>query len=309
LLERQVAPSRPWASRGMTFWGTALKAGQRLAVDVPTGEVLHLSQVCLHEPKAGKNYLQVIVGGTTYSACCLEKDKVEHASLDLFFGADSPTFVNKGNTDIHMSGYIEPIDEDEEGSEEEETKPPAKAAPKAKASAAKAEASPKAAPKAKAEASPKAAPKAKAEAAKPAAKEDDDDDEESEEGDEEGEEEEAVEPSEEEDPAPAETKKKAALEALAKRKAADQAAPPAKKAKSEGAAAATAPAAASKATSSKEAEYVQAVVDFLKANGKQKLSDLGAKVKRPQGVPKMRAVVDANKDKLVLTGDVVSLKE
>lgn len=265
-----------------------MKPGQQHKAEVPEGEVLHLSQVCLHSPKAGTNWLQVVVGGTTYSACCLEKDKTEHASLDLFFGQDAPTFVNKGASEIHMSGYLEPMDEDEEESEEEDEeaeKPAAKAAAKA---AAKSEASPKASPKAAAKAA------AKAEAA--AEEEDDEEDDE----DEEGEEEEPVEASAEEDEASA-SKKKAALAALAKRKAGEPAAPPAKKAKGE-------PATEAKPVPAKDAEYIKQLVDFIKANGKQKISDLGTKVKRPPGVPKMSVIFANNKDKFVVTGETVALK-
>merc|ERR1719254_184392 len=104
----------------MTFWGAALKPGQKAPVELSGNDLLHLSQVCLHEPKAGKNYLQVAVSGANYTLCCLEKDKVEHNSVDLFFGPDAPTFSNKGSSEVHLSGYLEPMDEDDGDEDEEE---------------------------------------------------------------------------------------------------------------------------------------------------------------------------------------------
>lgn len=298
-----------------------MKPGQKEKVDVPEAEVLHLSQVCLHDPKPGKNYLQVSVADKTLTFCCLEKDKCEHNSLDLFFGPDAPTFINKGTSEVHLSGYLEPMDEDDEDDEDGEevvaSKPAAKEA-KAAAKGAKAE-------PAKAE-TKKASPKAAAKAPPAAAKQDEGEDED--EDEEEGGEEEDMEEDEEEEPLDepedkaAAAKQKAALAGLAKRKAADsaqnaadKAVPPAKKAKAAGAAASpkaspkAAPAASPKAEAAKDSEYVQQLAEFLKAHGKTRLSDLGSKVKRPPGVPKMKNVIEANKDKFVVSGDSVELKK
>eukprot|EP00913_Durusdinium_trenchii_P024241 g22760.t1 len=112
------------------------------------GDVLHLSQACLSQPQAGKNFLQVIEGDKTYSIACLQKDgfisgkkrrsgrlatvalnssqdKSEFASFDLFFRTGTCTFHNKGASEMHLTGYFEPDGmpddlEDEESEEEEE---------------------------------------------------------------------------------------------------------------------------------------------------------------------------------------------
>mmetsp|Transcript_159786 Transcript_159786/g.512747 ORF Transcript_159786/g.512747 Transcript_159786/m.512747 type:complete len:208 (+) Transcript_159786:90-713(+) len=207
----------------MTFWGAALKPGQTFKADLPEGECLHLSQICLQDPKAGKNYVQVQIGGKTINLVCLEKDKVEHQAVDLIFGPDSPSFLVKGSSEVHLAGYMEPHDDDM-GEEDEE-----------------------------------------------------------EQGEEEDEEEEGEEEEEE------------------------AVAPPAKKAKTEAKAAAKASAKAD--TASSDAEYVKSLVVFLQKNGNQKLSELGSKVKRPAGAPKMGSVLKSNQDKFAITGDTVSLKK
>lgn len=299
----------------MTFWGCALKPGQKQKVDLPEDEVLHLSQVCLHEPKAGKNYLSVLVNGSNYTFCCLEKDKIEHNSLDLFFGPEPPTFHNKGSSEVHISGYMEPKDEgDEDEEEEEEESEEEQVKDKIVGASTSSKASPKASPKtspaAKAvevktspKVSPKASPKAAATPAKGKKDAEEDSDEEGDE--EEGEESEELEESEEK-PAP---KKKAAAKEAPKRKA-EEATPPAKKAKTEASPkAAAAPSPNKAADKAAESEYTQQLVDFLKKNGKSKLSDLGSKVKRPAGVCKMKTIFDANKDKFVFAGDSVELKK
>lgn len=298
-----------------------MKPGQKEKVNVPEDEVLHLSQVCLHDPKPGKNYLQVSVADKTLTFCCLEKDKCEHNSLDLFFGPDAPTFINKGTSEVHLSGYLEPMDDD--GEDDEGAEAPKVAVKEAKASP---KTGPAKAEPAKTEAK-KASPKAAAKVPPAAAEQDDEDDDEEDEEEEEGGEEEEMEKDEEEplkepEDKAAAAKQKAALEGLAKRKAADgaqsaadKAAPPAKKAKAAGAGASpkaspkAAPAASPKAGAAKDSEYVQQLTEFLKAHGKTRFSDLGSKVKRPPGVPKMKNVIDANKDKFVVVGDSVELKK
>mmetsp|Transcript_102022 Transcript_102022/g.200086 ORF Transcript_102022/g.200086 Transcript_102022/m.200086 type:complete len:285 (-) Transcript_102022:158-1012(-) len=110
----------------MTFCGCVLKPGKKERVNVPDGEVWHLSQVCVHDPKPGKNYVQVEVKGTAYTLVCLEKDKVEHNSLDLFFGPEDAVFSTSGKSEVHLLGYLEPMDDggdmsgDDEDEEEEE---------------------------------------------------------------------------------------------------------------------------------------------------------------------------------------------
>jgi hypothetical protein len=277
-------------------------------VNIADSDVLHLSQACLHQPKAGKNYLQVQVGGTTYSIACLEKDKREHECFDLFFDSAETMFVSKGDSEIHLIGYIEPAgDGDDEDEEEEEEGQAEQVMPKGSPKAA-AKSSPKAEPKSSPKVSPKAAPapspKAVAAKASPKASpkaapaEDDDDDMSMLEGEE----------SEDEEPqvqqvVPVKGKKaqaKAAPVQSPKRKVeAQPEQPTAKKAKTD-----ETKAPAADATK----DYVQKVVKYLKENGATSVGLIGSKLPRPSGVPKLKQVFEQNKDKFTIAGDKVSAK-
>jgi nucleophosmin 1 len=260
----------------MAFWGCVLKPGQTKKVESPEGEILHLSQACLAEPKDGKNYVQATVDGTTFNIACLEKGKKEHDSFDLFFDPTACAFANKGTSDVHLTGYFEPDD----GEDDEAAAAPAKVVAKTSPKAA-AQASPKLA-----QASPKVAAGSPKLAAPAAAAESD-----SEELIEEGEESEALEESEEE---------AAAAPPAAKRKAeATPAASPAKAAK-------TSPVVAP--AGGDTAAYVKALSVFLKQNGKQSLSVLGSKVVKPAGAPKMKVVLAQNGDKFLVKDGFATLK-
>eukprot|EP00928_Gymnodinium_smaydae_P100375 TRINITY_DN982_c0_g1_i1.p1 TRINITY_DN982_c0_g1~~TRINITY_DN982_c0_g1_i1.p1 ORF type:complete len:289 (+),score=107.67 TRINITY_DN982_c0_g1_i1:74-940(+) len=288
----------------MAFWGCVLKPGSKQKIENPEGDILHLSQACLHNPQDGKNYVQAIVAGKSYSIACLEKGKKEHDSFDLFFNPQECSFSNAGKSEVHLTGYFEP----DEGAEESESE----AAPVA-TKAASPKASPKVQPKspvqkaleaaaaaqAQKAASPKASPK-KSPAAVPAPAADDSDDEDLEEELlEEGEEEEMLEESEEEAAPPP--------KAGDKRKASPAQVPasPAKKA-------ATAPAAAQGSPKAKpggeQAAYIKKLHDYLKQHGKTSVSLLGSKVPRPKDAPKMKAIFDQNKNLFVVAGQDVSAK-
>jgi len=259
-----------------------VKPGQKHPVKIEDSDVLHLSQACLHEPKDGKNYLQVEVDGTSYSIACLEKGKREHDCLDLFFDSKKTSFTCKGNSEIHLMGYIEPSDLGSEGSESESQQVVTKAVSPKKVVASS--------PKITAT-SPKTSPKAA-----PVAEESDDDFSEDEEEEEEqmaSDGDSFMEDEEEESESPAQPPAKPAQSP--KRQApSEPQAPAAKKAKGE--------------VSGEEKAYVQKLVDYLKANGKQNGGQLGSKVPRPAGVPKMKAVLETHKDKFSVVGDVISLK-
>lgn len=113
-----------------------LKPGGKYQLKEDSGrDVLHLSQACLHQPQGGKNFLQVIEGSNTYAIACLQKDKSEFASFDLFFKTGSCSFHNKGTSEIHLTGYFEPDGmpddlEDEESEEEEEEEEEVEPTPK-----------------------------------------------------------------------------------------------------------------------------------------------------------------------------------
>merc|ERR1712176_475267 len=104
----------------MTFWGCQLRPGEKYMVKAEDGNVLHLSQACLNKPTEGKNYLQVVDGSNKYAIAVLEKGKSEYASLDLFFRVGQCGFLNKGASEIHLTGYFEPDNMDEDGDDDEE---------------------------------------------------------------------------------------------------------------------------------------------------------------------------------------------
>jgi len=280
----------------MAFWGCVLKPGQKHPVKIEDADVLHLSQACLHDPKDGKNYLQVEVDGTAYSIACLEKGKREHDCLDLFFDSQKTTFMTKGNSEIHLMGYIEPSDfGSQEGSDSESQQVVTKAA-SSKEVVTKA-ASPKvvaaSSPKISAtspKTSPKAAPQAIAEESDDDFSEDEEEEEEQMPSDEGS----FMEDEEEESESPAAAPQKASQGQSPKRQATSEPqAPPAKKAKGDNA---------------EEAGYVKKLVDYLKANGKQNGGQLGSKVPRPAGLPKMKAILEQYKDKFTVVGDMVTAK-
>jgi len=276
----------------MTFWGCILKPGQKSSVNITDSDVLHLSQACLNQPKAGKNNLQVEVEGTSYCLACLEKDKREHETFDLFFDSQGTTFISRGDSEIHLTGYLEPADDDDEGEESEAGEVVTKSAPKVSPKA-EPKSSPKVSPKAEAKSSPKAEP----------ASIEGEDDEEEEEEEEESEEQIVPEVKAKLQKAKGkevtEAKAKAATVESPKRKASSEPqAAAAKKAKNEPP---TSPAPGMD-------EYVQKLVKYLKDNGATSIGLLGSKVPRPAGVPKMKQVFEKNSDKFAVAGDKVSLK-
>merc|ERR1712151_463668 len=119
----------------------------------------------------GTAKLMVKQGGVAYCIACLKEGVTEFCPLDLFLDSKEAEFIVKGNASVHLTGYLEGDDMDDEDEEEEVTK--SKPAPSLKA--APVASSPKASPKA----SPKVEPK------KVAVEEEDDDEEEEEEEEEE----------------------------------------------------------------------------------------------------------------------------
>jgi len=91
-------------------------------VSADEGNILHLSQACLHEPVYGKNFVQVVEHGTRYAIACLGEGKQEFATFDLFFRTAQCGLANTGSSEAHLTGYFEPEgcgDEREEEAEEE----------------------------------------------------------------------------------------------------------------------------------------------------------------------------------------------
>lgn len=98
------------------FCGLIIKPGQKVKLDSTEGEILHLSQACLSEPKDnGRVYVQAIDNGNAYTICSLQKGTVEHANLDLFFSTSAEIELSViGKNEVHISGFYEPeMDEDE----------------------------------------------------------------------------------------------------------------------------------------------------------------------------------------------------
>lgn len=333
----------------MTFWGCSLKPGQTHKLGpLPDAEILHLSQVCLHEPKPGKNYVRVQVDSNTFTIACLERDKQEHDAVDLFFGPGNTTFSNKGTSEVHLLGYVEPKDDEEEGAE---AKPPAlkaKASPKLALAAAVVQASARTSPATKPAASPvatkvaspamspkahpnvknspalipepkaavtKSSPKAKA-----AEEESSDDDMEGEEGEEEepreddaelhGLEGEEGEEGEEEETAE-EDEEEPEVPAKGKSSAKVPAESPKRKAGEP--VAASSPAKKPKASEAIERTpqdiWAEKLVTYLLEHGKTSVAQLGSKVQKPDIKMKLSALLKEFPDKFKVDGDMVNVKK
>lgn len=110
------------------FWGCIVKDKKPFEIKTGSNKVLHLSEACLGE-KSGeeKVYLQVQRGDEKYNLCVLQKDKWESHKLDHFLmlaTEDHRPFklalVGAGaNTEIHVTGYMEAEEDEEEGLEVE----------------------------------------------------------------------------------------------------------------------------------------------------------------------------------------------
>jgi len=99
------------------FDGLVIKGGESAELDAEHGEVFHLSQACLNDPKDnGKTYVKITEGERSMVICCLQKDKCEHAALDIFIHPSQASFKVEGKNEVHLVGYWEPQgDSDDEG--------------------------------------------------------------------------------------------------------------------------------------------------------------------------------------------------
>eukprot|EP00439_Symbiodinium_sp_Y106_P084328 s465_g25.t1 len=158
-----------WALEDM-FWGCIVAPGETKKVETKAGELLHLSQACLapDTPSGASSKVLVEQTGQTYAVACLKEGGQEFCALDLFLDAKEAKIAVKGKATVHLTGYFEAdeLDEDDLPPAAPQGSPKAKAEPKS---------SPKAAPKSSPKAAPKASPKEAAKA-KAASMEDDDDD-------------------------------------------------------------------------------------------------------------------------------------
>ena len=284
------------------FWGIVLKPGASHTL-TEGSDLLHVSQACLAEAKEGKCHLQVTDNNITYTIAVLEKEKNEMASLDLFFNTVAPpTFINKGKSEIHLSGYFEmsnEMDSEDESIDEEVESDVEVGEEITSASAAKAAISGIAKKNSK--------PVQEEEDEDEEMEEEDDeevedeeDEDEEDEDDEEGEEEddeedeEDEEDDEEEEEEEEEEEKKEVNTKNNKRPA------PAANAQQ--------PAAKNQKTADNSGDsFAKSIVTFLKSNGgKQSVSAIGGKVPRPAGVPKLKQFCASRKE-FKVNGDIVQL--
>lgn len=284
------------------FWGVVLKPGASHTLKEGS-DLLHVSQACLADAKEGKCQIQVTDNNVTYTIAVLEKDKNEMASLDLFFNTVSPpTFINKGKTEVHLSGYFEmsndmesehesldeEIDSDIEADEDITSAADANAAitgisKKAYIAAEEAEDDEE-------DDEDMIDDEAEEDDEEEDDEEDEDDDEE-EEDDEENEEEDDKEDEEEDDEEEEE-------EEVAPMKNNKRPAPVAAKEQ---------PAAKAQKADPAAETYAKGIIAFLRTNGgKQSVSAIGGKVQKPAGVPKLKQFCVARKE-FKVTGDLVEL--
>merc|ERR1719373_406660 len=107
----------------MSFWGLSVSAAQPKKVgevNAKEGELVHLSQACLApDAKDGASAkLMVKQEGVAYCVACLKEGVTESCSLDLFLNSKEAEFIVKGNASVHVTGYLEGEDMDDEEEEE-----------------------------------------------------------------------------------------------------------------------------------------------------------------------------------------------
>ncbi|BAM41651.1 conserved hypothetical protein [Theileria orientalis strain Shintoku] len=112
------------------LFGAVLAPGSSVTPKNELANIVHLSQVCLNEPKSNeKTYVQLVDGNKVYNLCSLQKDVNEHATLDVFFSTSGGLKLSTkgGQNEVHVIGYFEPDEdtfltdsEDEEEEDDEE---------------------------------------------------------------------------------------------------------------------------------------------------------------------------------------------
>ncbi|EEA06520.1 uncharacterized protein CMU_010120 [Cryptosporidium muris RN66] len=104
------------------FCGLIIKPSQKVKLDPTQGEILHLSQACLSEPKDnGRVYVQAIENNKAITICSLQKGTIEHASLDLFLSTGSDIELSViGKNEVHISGFYEPDMHEEDEFDDED---------------------------------------------------------------------------------------------------------------------------------------------------------------------------------------------
>merc|ERR1719453_768507 len=93
----------------MVFFGITVKAGASVPVTGDPMDLLHVSQACIANPKAGqRSYLKVKRGSETFTMASIGLENPT-AALDMFLSTtEDVQLLNTGNADVHVTGYFEP---------------------------------------------------------------------------------------------------------------------------------------------------------------------------------------------------------
>lgn len=99
------------------FWGCTLKKDTVYKYEPAELEqsILHVSNAALGLNSKGKTAVYAKVQGKEYILTHLTSGSVEHTTLDLYFRDDQEvTFGVKGEGEVHLSGYFEPSQEEDD---------------------------------------------------------------------------------------------------------------------------------------------------------------------------------------------------
>ncbi|KAH8582795.1 nuclear factor NF3 [Cryptosporidium sp. chipmunk genotype I] len=295
------------------FCGLIIKPGQKIKLDSTQGEILHLSQACLSEPKDnGRVYVQAIDGGNAYTICSLQKGTIEHASLDLFLSTSADIELSViGKNEVHISGFYEPEmeedfddedalmgmsdEEDEEQLELEDSKVENKKNLKRKLPTKSDESTDE-------EVDDEEIDSDEADDLDlDELIQDNDDDEDEDDGDDEDDDEEDLDDlDDEEDEEPVKvpsTKNKNKQSSGSQKIKSSDSQPPSKKSRVE-----------SKSQSKPDQLYEESIIDFLKKNGRTNMAMIGNKIKRPEGVSKkLGSFISERTDLFKVENNMISL--
>ncbi|KAJ9184423.1 hypothetical protein P3X46_004151 [Hevea brasiliensis] len=93
----------------MEFWGTEVKSGEPLVIEIGGDFILHLSQACLGEVKKDKGnesvFLYAKINDKKHVLGMLSPEKFPQISFDLVFDKDVELSHNWKNGSVYFSGY------------------------------------------------------------------------------------------------------------------------------------------------------------------------------------------------------------
>merc|ERR1712217_269611 len=110
----------------------SISAGQTKTVESKAGHLLHLSQACLapNTDKGAGGTVLVEQNNQKFAIASLREGKTEFCPLDLFVDAASAKLSVTGKATVHLTGYYEADDLDDDMEQDEPM--PQKAEPKKK---------------------------------------------------------------------------------------------------------------------------------------------------------------------------------